>query len=170
MAWTSTASTELDLPNGAKVYEGTFDAICGNFGHIGGTTGLAWIDWTPTVYQGGAVAATVVTAKYLKIRNMAVAKAYLAITAAGTSGNNIKVQGIPAAITPVVATSDVVAGAGSAAIQDAGTGLYICAGYPASSTNIQFLSENSAAGPVGYGAFSLANGDSIGFTLVWETS
>ncbi len=173
MAWTSTASTELDLPNGAKIYEGTFDAICGNFGHIGGTTGLDWIDWTPTVNQGGAVAVTVNRAKYCKIHNTGFLQALMTVTGAGTSGNSILLQGIPAAVAPVSSTIPYRP-VGNALVTDISAGgIYHGAVYipTSATTRLQIFTDGAGGGfPLGAGAFSLGSSDVIGFEATIETS
>ena len=166
MAWTSTGSTQLDLPNGAKVYEGTFDAICGNFAHLGGTSGAQWVDWTPTVNQGGAVAVTVNYAKYVKIGYLAHTLFAVTATAAGTSGNNIIVGGIPAAITP--ASGHVVVGNGY--IAQTGAGFYLGTAVLTGTTGILFYTGVFPASIVGSGAYSMGSSDVISAVCTWRTT
>ncbi len=164
MAWTNPASTIMDLPNGAKVYEGTFDAICGNFSDIGGTTGLDWINWTPTVDQGGAVAVTVNEAQYVKLRTTCFVKARLTAAGVGTSGSAVKVQGMPAAITPV--SSTITAAVGAGAIYSGGLLWAGTVAPPISSSTALQLLINGYASTRGTTAYSLAVGNTISYSAM----
>ena len=159
MAWTATSSTVMDLPNGAKVYEGYFDAICGNFADIAGTTGLGWVTWTPTVDQTGAVAVTVNFARYMKINKSAFVRANVTANAAGGGAAAIDIAGWPAAINPV--HTGVQAYVGSCSLEDAGTAQLTgsVVAYGATVLRCQ-----------GYAFFTLASSDDISINCAWETT
>lgn len=168
MAWTSTASTELDLPNGAKIYEGTFDAICGNFGHLGGTSGVIWSDWTPTLDQGGAVACSVTWAKWTKVGALAAVRLSLKATAAGASTNDITVGAIPAAVGPLAWG---VCGSGTVWRATAGALIGGIAVH-GSSLTLNLLMPTSIGGVyVGTApSFALASSDVVTIHGIWPVS
>ncbi len=167
MAWTSTASTELDLPNGAKVYEGTFDAICGNFGQIGGTGGVNWTTWVPTVTQGAAITLTISQSVSRIIGRGAELQAILTATSAGSSLSAIQIAGIPTTMEDPVVGGGVCVGS---FIVTAATIQYVGSVEASSSGMLRFRCDQTG-GYLGITpSFALANTDVIGFRVGWPIS
>ncbi|MHA2068516.1 MAG: hypothetical protein ACXABY_29490, partial [Candidatus Thorarchaeota archaeon] len=61
----------------------------------------AWETWTPTVDQGGAVAGTILYARYTVLAQTVILTCAIDLTAGGVGGNAIIIAGIPTAIQPV---------------------------------------------------------------------
>lgn len=126
----------------------------------------AWQSWTPTVMQLGAVTVTVTFARYLVMGQMVMLEAVLNVTGAGTVGNAIVIGGLPAAIRPVNAISNVHV-LGTMNIADASAGLhFIGALVHAGVDSMQGIRDNTGVF-IGAG-FALANGDTIGFNATYE--
>ena len=124
-------------------------------------------DWTPTVDQGGAVAATVNYARYWTVGKAVTATCRLAVTAAGTGTTTVVVGGLPLPIK--YANENLTLGDGDVA--NAGTAYYAgLSVVPASGSSVKFM-RYGAANFVGIDPdFALANGDIIGFTIAYETT
>ena len=128
-----------------------------------------WTDWTPTVTQDVAVAATVTEAKYTVIGKVCHIYARLAITGAGTGNNPILISGYPTAVTP--AWKDQDASVGTCMIVDNGTGLYPGM-VTTDGTGANFVLRDANTGaPLGQAPnFALANNDSIGFSATYRVA
>jgi hypothetical protein len=125
-----------------------------------------WMDWTPTVDQGGAVAANVSWARYAVSGNTVHLWVELAITGAGVAGNAVSVSGIPAAIQPSQASVTAVVGVGE--VLDTGTAYYVGALVANGADDLRIIAHN-LGGFVGVTPnFALANGDAIGFHATYE--
>lgn len=124
-------------------------------------------DWTPTVTQLGAVAATVTEAKYIRREGFVHIYCELAITAAGTANNAIVIGGIPAAIVPSPGPTYWPMGIGH--VVDTGTNVYHGTAYII--TGAIHLFNTSAAGAADIGVnpnFALANGDFVYLNMYWK--
>ena len=123
-----------------------------------------WMDWTPTVDQGGAVAVTVLLARYMTFGDLAVVQANLAVTGAGNAGNAVSVQGQPATIQ--AANTGVAIGIGW--VYDATVGSYIGALHVIGATDwrIRAHLETSYVGVDP--SFALASGDYIRLQAAYE--
>lgn len=123
-----------------------------------------WQNWTPTVSQGGAVAATVNFARY-EVKGQTVrVRGQLAVTGAGVAGNAVTIGGLPGALSPVQAGGIV----GVIDILDAGTAQYAGVLFVASATTFVGQAHN-LTGRIGVTPnFALANGDFIYFQGEWE--
>lgn len=123
-----------------------------------------WQDWTPTVDQGGAVAVTVTFARYAVLGDTVHIRGELAVTGAGTGGNNIIIGGLPGALSPAYVTGDV----GTFRVLDAGTAHYVGVLIIASATTFFGRAHNNGS-PIGTTpSFALAAGDVIYFQGAWE--
>ena len=117
----------------------------------------AWVDWTPTIAQSGAVTVTITTAKYKIINGIVHIEVSLTVTGAGTGNNAIVIGGQPAAIQ---GTTNSVIGIG--VIVDFGTQLYIGAIIIAGATNWQIFRDGGGGSAIGINPnFALAVDDSI---------
>lgn len=127
-----------------------------------------WTNWTPTLTQGAAVAATVTEAKYILNNQICHCYARLAATAAGTGGNAISIGGQPAEMQPAFTGNFALMGSG--AYFDAGAAIYSFT-----------LSANSAAAWWMYGynvgsvfglapAITIANTDVIAFHATYRVA
>lgn len=128
----------------------------------GGETPI-WVDWTPTVGQGGAVSITVSSARYVLLGDIVVAQGYLGVTGAGVAGNGIIIGGQPAAIQ-----SPTGAVVGSIRIQDTGTAQYVGVLYVVGATDWRILCHNEGDYCGADPNFALANGDAIWFHASYE--
>ena len=124
-----------------------------------------WVDWTPTVDQDGAVAVTVTVGRYMILGDLAVVQCDLDVTAAGTAGNAIIIQGQPTAIQSANHGSIVL---GIATVNDAGTAAYVGALISNGATEWRIRAHNTT-GSVGVDPnFALANGDAIRLSAAYE--
>jgi hypothetical protein len=123
-----------------------------------------WQDWTPTVDQNGAVAATVDAARYIAVFNVIHIIAKLTITGTGTAGNDIIVGSVPINIGNV--TGNYIIGSGM--ILDTGTTRYTCSVEVATVTTLKFIGYNNSGRIGTTPSFALANGDVISFTCTYE--
>lgn len=126
-----------------------------------------WQSFTPTINQGGAVAATVTFARYITLNDAVIMQARLAITAAGVGGNSITIGGFPTAILPTNAAS---------AEHVVGTFLYFDAGVGFYQGALVYVGVNTFRGILdGRGnyfgldpAVTTANNDNVGIQGSWE--
>jgi hypothetical protein len=127
--------------------------------------GGVWSDWTPAVDQNGAVAATVVFARYTTIwANTIVATTRLNITGAGVAGNAIEVSGLP--FSGADEADNALIGWGS--ILDNGTAFYPNVVAFTATGELRFIGWNQT-GVIGVTPnFALASGDRIRFTVIYE--
>lgn len=125
-----------------------------------------WVDWTPTVNQGGAVACTVVEAKYCLIGKVCCVQAKIGITGSGVAGNSIQISGQPTVIQPALASGYQPIGVCFAL--DAGVNVYF--GSLIAFSGISWsLTCDTTGGFVGENPnFALANGDGIQFTALYR--
>lgn len=137
--------------------DGTETALCNS--DLG-----TWTDWTPTVDQNGAVAATVNLGRYSIINNTATAMAKLTVTGTGSAGNPISVRNIPSAIQPANPAAHVSIGAG--VIID-GVVRYNATIEANAASLFYFMAYNGTrigANP----SFALASGDVISLMATYE--
>lgn len=130
----------------------------------------AWVSYTPTLTQSGAVTKTVTYAKYNRVGRMINLNVLLACTGAGTANNAVAV-GLPVAAATSTGT---VMGAGVIFDQSANAN-YGGVAYIASSTTIQMVpsSANVAVvqGQTGASfAAALANLDTVTFSGAYEAA
>jgi hypothetical protein len=125
-----------------------------------------WIDWTPTVAQGVAVAVTVTGAKYKVSEDDVRIYARLAVTGAGTAGQAIALAGWAAALNPSPGPAGWPMGVGI--IIDATGPTTYSAICRYSSNNLVFASQTANAFLGSNPAFTLANGDSIFVNMYWK--
>lgn len=124
----------------------------------------AWTDWTPTVDQGGAVAATVTWAKYKVVNGIKFVEVRLTVTGAGSAGSVIKIGGQPAAIQST--TTGIVPG--QVIITDTGTAYYVGNIRVQGATEWRFIAHNSGSEMGATPNFALANTDLIEFSAVYS--
>jgi len=130
--------------------------------------GSAWNTWTPTVDQGGAVAATVTRARYKVVNKICYTEVSLAVTAAGVAANNIVIAGQPAAIQSAYNQAAFPIGVGS--VTDTGTAWYGGLLVANGATSWVVL-DPSTGNFIGTNPnFALANGDFILFTATYEVA
>lgn len=125
-----------------------------------------WLDWSPTVDQGGAVAATITEAQYKANRDDVRIYCQLAITGAGVAANAIIIAGWPTAINPSPGPSSWPVGVG--VIVDSGTEAYEGVVGINSSNQLSLFSPTTNNFVGANPSFALANGDSIYFNLHWK--
>jgi len=130
-------------------------------------TGGVWVDYTPTLVQGSAVAKTVGIARYFQFQKMVLVTIQLNITGSGTINNAVTVG------LPIAARVNVNQPVGNGYIFDnGGVGPqfnYNCTAYL--STTTTFLCLYQAGSPWGSNPnYALANGDQISFTLMYEAA
>jgi hypothetical protein len=127
-----------------------------------------WADWTPTVDQNGAVAATITFARYIVDgAGVVTLTAKLVITGAGSIGNFIRVQGIPPAIAPKNRGQHVIGGSG-VIFDNSGTKRYSNSVELNGPDDLRFLGWDQADRIGVTPSFALAADDEIGFTVTYE--
>lgn len=125
-----------------------------------------WMDWTPTVTQLGAVAVTVAFARYKAKDDLVTLEAVLAVTGTGTIANAIVISGLPLAIRPINAASNLHT-IGTMNIVDTTAGLhFVGALVYVAADEMRGIRDNTGVF-IGQ-AFALANGDFIGFNAFYE--
>ena len=129
----------------------------------------AWSTWTPTINQGGAVAATVTRARYKIINKICHVEVSLLITAAGVAANPIIIAGQPAAIQAAYSHASGFP-IGTAIVTDTGMANYsgILCSLAATAWRIHSpqFDDWVGSGP----NFALANTDVILFTATYEVA
>lgn len=133
----------------------------------GGNVDATWVDWTPTVTQSVAVSVTVTEAKYCLIGKVCHIYAVLAVTGAGTSGEVIKVAGLPTAAQPAI-YGRLPAGTGYC--NDAGVAEYAATVIPNAANDIWLVDTKTQAWVGTSPAFALANTDKINFSATWRVA
>ena len=125
-----------------------------------------WVNWTPTVDQGGAVTVTVTYARYTIAGNTAFIMGFLAVTGAGVAGNAISIQSVPSIIAPVNLGSNGIIGGGL--ISEAGVTVHVGALFENGVSDFRIIADQNGT-PVGITpSFALASGDAISFQGVYE--
>lgn len=127
-----------------------------------------WKDWIPTVTQLGAVAVTVIYARYIIVVDTVIIQALLAITAGGTIGNAIVIGGVPAVIAPANPTGAYsIIGAGF--MHDASPGVHYHGALMAAGASDFRIITNLSNSYLGIDpAVALANGDTLSFIASYE--
>ena len=125
----------------------------------------AWLTFTPTLTQGAAVAKTITSATYTRIGRSVIAEVVVAVTAAGTAGQPIKL-GLP---VPARAANAVV---GSGSMYDASaTFRYICEVGASSTSEVYLASNGTSTDLLGVSpSLALASGDSIRYNVSYEAA
>lgn len=125
-----------------------------------------WVDWTPAVTQLGAVTITINFARYKVENDLVTLESVLNVTGTGTIANAIQIGGLPTAIRPINAVSNLHT-IGTMNVIDTTAGLhFIGALVYAGIDSMQGIRDNTGAF-IGQ-AFALANGDFIGFNAFYE--
>jgi hypothetical protein len=145
-------------------YERRLQALERRAREIGyGVPGL-WSAWTPVLDQGGVVTATISHARFERTLNRVTASFILTATGAGTPGNRVVVTGLPASF-PTLSLS-----IGSFTVLDAGTVWYAGSIFSISGPGVEFYVSGNAS-QLGYSpAYTIAAGDVISGTVVYETA
>jgi len=129
----------------------------------------AWVAWTPTVTQSGAVTVTNTRSRYMKVGRLVVVMADLSVTGAGTATNGIIIGGLPFAAAyssfQVVGTCNVFDT--SAASDYSGI-----VRFNGTNNTVAFRSTANPAGGLGASGFTaaLAAGDALTFTAAYESA
>jgi len=129
-----------------------------------------WIDFTPTVQQGGAVFPTF-TATYAQYRVFDETafirmKVIFDGSTPGTAGNAIIVSGWPVAINP--ANSSLTTPVGEFIIADTGTTYYTGTVVAASATTMQMIGSNYGSGMGLTPSFSLTTNDVVSINCCYK--
>lgn len=127
---------------------------------------MTWADWTPTVTQSVSVTVTVTEAKYAIIGKVCHIYAKLAVTGAGTAGNGIQVDGVPAAAQSAVTGTRFVVGV--FAIADSGTTDYAGSVLATAAGQFKFLSDGNGDYQGVAPSWALANNDTINFSATYR--
>jgi len=125
-----------------------------------------WIDWTPTVNQGGAVAVTVTVARYMVLGDLAVVQARLDVTGAGVAASHIVIAGQPAAIQSANAADAMMLG--GAWVYDNGAALYVGALVTMAATDWRIICHNEVDFCGVDPSFALTAGDAILLQAAYE--
>lgn len=129
----------------------------------------AWVSYTPTLTQPGAVTKTVTYAKYNRIGRMITAMGTLAVTGTGTAANSVEI-GLPVA---AAAPATIPLGVGWVSDVSA-TLLYRGIARIGSTASTMFLyaSNSTATTALGVDAFTaaLAVGDLVTFNVSYEAA
>lgn len=126
-----------------------------------------WADWTPTITQSVAVAATVQYARYTIINKTAITEARLLVTGAGVAGNNIEIGGQPTLIQHGNTNSNnsII---GAILVFDSGTAFYHGALVSSAATTWLGFAHNQTGAIGTTPSFALANGDRVTFVASYE--
>lgn len=125
-----------------------------------------WMDWTPTITQGVAVAVNITYARYVIIGDTVHMEVLVTFTSAGTAGAVIQIGGIPTAIQS--ARTGLNAVIGTAIVTDAGVASYHAALVATAAASWKMLNHNSNNYVGANVAITLGNGDSISFQATYE--
>jgi hypothetical protein len=131
--------------------------------------GEAWTTYTPAITQGVGVTSTVQRAKYARVNKLIFVSVSLACTSAGTGGNVISVT-LPVTATAAAGTFGNPIGAGI--FYDSSTTVQYNTSVTQNGTTALYLYANGSGGSV-FGqqpAVTIANGDIIGFEIVYEAA
>lgn len=163
--WTSPAAAgTLDLAAGAILTEAVWDAMVSNFGHIGGTTGMAAVAFTPTLAQSVSVTASTATGRYFRLGVWVVYTIRLVASSAGTAGNTIVVGGLPI----VAGNTAAFAGPGFAHFARGTNPVYPLAANWQTSSSLRFFA-NAGTGLFGANpAVTLTSGDEMNVAGFYE--
>ena len=134
----------------------------GDFVTLG--VGPAWSNWTPVITQGAGVTFTETMAQFVQLGKICIVSCNLSCTSAGTGGSVIVISGLPVNISGSFFTM------GSATIVDSGTANYIGTANMATASSINFTAHSTTNQIGADPSFALASGDSITFTIMYETN
>jgi len=123
----------------------------------------SWVGFTPTLNQGGVVAATVNLARYAIIGKLAVVQIQVTATAGGGAGN-ITIGSLPAAITSLSANNSLPVGTFyyQGAANRSGVAIQ------SATTTLAFFVDNNAGYLGGAPAVTLANTHILAVNAAWE--
>lgn len=120
--------------------------------------------FTPTFDQGGALTTSGLVGRYRVYGKVVFAYGQATLTSAGVGGNNFGIGGLPvASFTSLTATGTVFYG-------DTGSAYYVGCPFGASSTSfyMQVSGEGNHLGLTP--AVTVANGDTVAFSLTYEAA
>lgn len=123
-----------------------------------------WLDWTPTLAQGVAVAFNITFARYTLSNKTAKVRATLAVTGAGAGGSAILVGSLPLSIANVSGIVGVIE------VLDNGVAYYSGVAQVFNATTIYGVAHAQTAGIGQTPNFTLAQGDEVYFDLIYETT
>lgn len=127
-------------------------------------TSAAWTSWTPVFSQGVTPTITNTESRYFRIGRLIVVECAVTFTSAGTGGSVIFCS------LPVTPLFNVGKGIGSFYANDNGTTAYGGVVLMASSTVVSFLVGASTNFLGASPAWTLANTDTMSFTLSYEAA
>lgn len=127
---------------------------------------LGYTNWTPTITQGVAVSVTVTEAVYSIIGETCHVQVKLAVTGAGTAGQQIVIGGMPTVAQPALFGAGVVAG--TAHVLDSGTTNHTGDLMATSATQFKILVDENDDYLGATPSFALASGDTIGFSATYR--
>jgi hypothetical protein len=123
--------------------------------------GAEWVDFTPTLTQGGNVTKTVVQARYCQIQKTVIGQLVMNVTGAGTGATAVAI-GLPIAAR---ATNAIVS---YGYLYDANTNtIYNVTGFTASTTTMQFFYQTGNTFGVSPNV-ALANTDQLAIQFSYE--
>ncbi len=123
-----------------------------------------WVNWTPTIDQGGAVTSTTTSARAFRLGKKITLLANVNCTSAGTAGNGILIAGLPANVTDATGAPCV----GAFQVNDKAATVY--AGSTVVYTATQLALRCNVSGNLlgADPAYTIANGDDISFVAIYE--
>lgn len=129
----------------------------------------AWTTFTPTFTQGATITKTVTYAKYQRVGRLIVAQVLLAVTSAGTANTQIIVS------LPVTGVGGGNQPIGVFYMSDTSTSPFNYMGFAAmvSTTTVSGIGSGFAGymgATAGPGGVTLASGDSIGYSVMYEAA
>ena len=125
--------------------------------------GAAWVDYTPTLTQSGAVTKTITTARYCQIQKTIIVNLNLAVTGSGGGASAVAI-GLPFASN----NANAVIGSGFFYDSSTNTIYNVSAAADAGATFSTFYQTGSNWGVSP--AITLANADQIRFCLSYEVA
>lgn len=125
-----------------------------------------YVDWTPTVTQGGAVSVTVTEAKYAVIGKVCHLYARVVTTATGTAGNAILIGGLPAGATPAIPDGSDAGGG----FLNRGATYHAGRLYYATGSGFYIMAEGQSGGLGASPSFGLGIGDVIRLNATYRVA
>lgn len=149
-AWTGAVLTESDI-NTYLMHEGG-----------------AWTTYTPTLTQSATPTKTVTYASYARLGRTIIGSCRLAVTSAGTAGNQVVIG------LPVAAAASVAGSIGSGFVTDASAGplVYVGMVFLNTTTTAVIYGGGGVASALGVTQFAaaLASGDAVSIQFCYEAA